>query len=127
MASTGYPLLVALFGTSGTLHLVRPGVFTPLIPIPLRRLDAQLVLLSGVGELLCAAGLLHPATRRGAGLASTGLLVAVLPANVQMSISLARRARRRRDTRSVLACASSVARLPLQWPLIRIGLRTAVG
>lgn len=126
MASTGYPLLVALFGGSGTLHLVRPQVFTRLIPVPLRPWVAQLVLLSGLCELACAAGLLHPATRRAAGLASAGILVAVLPANVHMSVSLARRARRRWDTRSVLALSASVARLPLQWPLIRIALRTAI-
>ena len=50
-----------------------------------------LVYVSGVAELLCAAGLLVPATRRPAGYASAALLVAVFPANVQMSVDHGKR------------------------------------
>lgn len=104
---------------SGVVHLVRPQVFEEIIPAPLRRHRRTLVHVSGVAELACVAGLLHPVTRRSAGLASAGLLLAVFPANVQMSVSLGRRAARRRDAGSLAAFALSVARLPVQWPLVR--------
>ena len=105
-------------------HLVRPQVFEGIVP---RALPAprELVYASGVAELVCAAGLLTPRTRVLAGWGSAALLVAVWPANVQMSVSQGRRAARRGDAASKMAFAATVARLPLQWPLIRTALRAA--
>lgn len=116
--------LVTLFLTSGATHLVRPQVFEGMVPhvLPRRR---ELVYVSGVAEIACALGLLHPRTRKVAGLASAALLVAVFPANVQMSASHAKRAQRRHDPGSAAFFAGTVARLPLQWPLIRTALRAA--
>ena len=116
--------LVTLFLTSGATHLVRPQVFEGMVPhvLPRRR---ELVYVSGVAEIVCALGLLHPRTRRAAGLASAALLVAVFPANVQMSASHAKRAQRRDDTGSKAFFAGTVARLPMQWPLIRTALRAS--
>ncbi len=109
--------LAALFALSGTMHFVRPGVFERIVPhaLPRRR---ELVLVSGAAELACAAGLLIPRTRRLAGLASAGLLVAVLPANVQMALDLAR------SRRPLAMKVAAVVRVPLQWPLVRTGWRT---
>lgn len=120
MKPRGLPLVIVPLAVSGVIHLVRPQTFEPIIPWPLRRWSRELVLISGVVEIACAAGLLHPRTRPAAGLASAALLAAVWPANVQMSYGLARRANRRREARSVAAFAVSLARLPVQWPLIRI-------
>lgn len=117
--------LVALFATSGVTHLTRPQVFEPIVPAPLAAHRRALVLASGVAELVCAAGLLYGPTRRASGLASAALLVAVLPANVQMSVSHGRRAARRQDTGSRAMFAATMARLPLQWPMIRAALRAA--
>lgn len=117
-------LLVVLFTGSGLLHLVRPQVFEPIIPAPLRRWDRALVLASGGVELACAAGLAHPRTRPAAGVASAALLVAVWPANLQMTLAHGRRARRRGDLRSTALWVGTLARLPLQWPLVRIALRS---
>lgn len=116
--------LAALFLVSGTTHLVRPQVFEPLIP---RALPAPrgLVYASGVAEIACGAGLLHPRTRRLAGWASAALLLVVYPGNVQMSVGYGRRAARRQDTASRAAFAATLARLPLQLPLIRAALRAA--
>jgi uncharacterized membrane protein len=116
--------LAALFATSGTTHLVKPEVFEPLVPksLPRRR---EIVYLSGVAELVCAAGLLHPRTRRYAGWASAALLVAVAPGNVQMSANYGKRAQRRQDTSSRAAFAATLARLPLQLPLIRTALKAS--
>lgn len=112
--------MIVPFAVSGVIHLVRPETFEPIIPRPLRRWSRPLVLASGVAELACAAGLMHARTRPVAGLASTALLTAVWPANAQMSVDLGRRAARRRDPRSLASFAVSLARLPLQLPLIRI-------
>lgn len=116
-------LVVVPFAVSGVIHLVRPQVFEPIIPTALRRWSRPLVRGSGLAELACAAGLLHPRTQAAAGTASAALLIAVWPANVQMSVDLARRARRRRDARSAVALGVSLLRLPLQVPLIRAAWR----
>ncbi len=118
-------VLAAAFLASGTLHLVRPEVFEPIIPGPLRRHDRLLVRASGVAEIACGAGMLVPATRPAAGLAGAGLLAAVFPANVQMSIDHGRRAKRKRTPAAVAVFAGTLARLPLQWPMVRIALRAA--
>ncbi len=110
------------FAVSGVVHLIRPSVFTPIIPRALRRWDKALVLVSGVAELACAVGLAVPTTRVAAGRASAVVLAAVWPANAQMSIDLGRRARRRRTLKAWAAFAVSLARLPLQITLIERAL-----
>ncbi|MBD5831536.1 MauE/DoxX family redox-associated membrane protein [Janibacter melonis] len=122
LSTTG---LAGLLITSGVVHLVRPQVFESIVPAPLRGHRRELVYVSGLLEILCGAGLLVPRTRRVAGLASAALLVAVLPANVQMSLDHGRRARRRRTTGSRAAFAGTLARLPLQLPLVRAALWAA--
>ncbi|WP_404383728.1 DoxX family protein [Knoellia locipacati] len=116
--------LATLFLTSGATHLVRPQVFEGIVPHVLPR-KRELVYVSGVAEIVCALGLLHPRTRKAAGLASAVLLVGVFPANVQMTADHAKRAQRRDDAGSKAFLAGTVARLPLQWPLIRTALRAA--
>ncbi len=117
--------LAAVFLTSGVMHLVRPEPFQAMVPssLPARRL---LVYVSGAAEIVCGLGLFNRATRPVAGLASAVLLVAVFPANVTM----AGQAKRRfdRDPRNAQRrgyLAATVARLPMQWPMIRTALRAA--
>ena len=117
--------LAALFATSGTTHLLRPQTFYGLIPRRLREHRRAVVVASGVAELACAAGLLHPRTRRTAGLASAVLLLAGLPGNATMTARAARRAQGTSDTSANAYLAATVARLPLQWPMIRTALRAA--
>ena len=109
--------LSVLFGVLGMLHFLKPRPFEQIVPRALPR-KKELVYASGAAELACAAGLLHPRTRRVAGLASAGLLVAVFPANVQMAADLQRKGSRP-------AQAIAWARLPLQLPLIRWALQAA--
>ncbi len=118
-------LLAGLLLTSGVIHLVRPQVFEPIVPAPLRDHDRLLVQVSGVAEIACSAGLLAPATRPAAGWASAALLVGVFPANVQMSVDHGRRARRKKTPQAIGIFAGTLVRLPLQWPLVRIALRAA--
>lgn len=117
--------LAGIFLASGVIHLVRPQVFEPIIPAPLRQHDTVLVKASGVAEIACAAGLLVPATRPAAGWASAALLAGVFPANVQMSIDHGRRAQRKRTPQAIGVFAGTLARLPLQWPLLRVAIRAA--
>src|SRR6478672_11338399 len=107
--------LVAILGVSGVLHLARPEAYEPLMPdfVPAHR---EVIYASGVAELLCAAGLVHPRTRRLAGYASAALLVGVFPGNLKMADD----ARRTRSTRFKTI---AFGRLPLQWPMIRAALR----
>jgi uncharacterized membrane protein len=109
--------LAVMFGVMGVLHFVQPEPFERIVPRQLPR-KKELVYASGVVELACAAGLLHPRTRRSAGLLSAGLLAAVFPANVQMALDLNRKG-------SPRAKAIGFARLPLQIPLIRAALKAS--
>lgn len=114
----GARVVAAAFGVSGVVHLVRPGVFEAAVPRALAR-PRGLVLASGVAELACAAGLVVPATRRAAGPASAALLAAVFPANVQMAVDGVGGLARHRSRAAAVRAAVTLARLPLQWPLIR--------
>ncbi len=112
-------VLVGIFVVSGVAHLVKPAPYETIVPTPLPY-KRQLVYASGVAELACAALLLHPRTRRIGGLASVGLLAAVFPANVQMTVSSLG------DERSpAWFKAGTIARLPLQAPMIRAALKAA--
>ena len=108
-------LLAGIFTVSGVVHLVKPDVYRPLMPswVPAHR---EVILGSGVVELACAAGLVTPATRRPAGLASALLLAAVFPGNVKMALDAQR-------TRSTPYKAVTLARLPLQVPMISSALK----
>lgn len=108
--------LAGLFSVSGALHVVRPGLYEAIVP---RRLPHQrhLVYGSGALELVCAVGLVVPATRRLAGLASAVLLIAVFPANIKMTADILGR-------RHPVVQALAVARLPLQLPMVRTAWRT---
>lgn len=112
-------LVTVPFAVSGVIHLVRPGVFERIVPRFLPR-HRELVLASGVAELVCAAAVLARPTRRIGALASAGLLAAVFPANVQMAADVVRSRRA-----SPVYKTGAVARLPLQWPLIRAALNLA--
>ncbi len=108
-------IVVGAFLASGTVHLVKPEVFNPLMPswVPAHR---EVILASGVAEIACAVGMLYPRTRRLAGLASAALLVGVYPGNVKMAVDAA-------QTHNTAFKAAAFARLPLQFPMIRGALR----
>lgn len=112
-------LLAGAFVGSGVLHFVKPAIFEQIVPkmLPYKK---ELVYASGAVELVSAALLVNPRTRRAGGLLSAGLLAAVFPANVQMASD---------GLRSKKAAgwykAGVVGRLPLQAPMIRIALKAA--
>ena len=108
--------LAAAFLTSGIVHMVKPSVFTPLIP-PALPSPEGFVYVSGVAELICAAGLL--ARSRWAGPASVAVLLGVFPGNVQMALDVTSAAQPG-DGPKVAACW---CRLPLQIPMIWAALQ----
>ena len=107
-------LLVAGFLASGTVHLVRPEVFEPLMPswVPAHR---EVILGSGVAELACALGMVLPRSRRVAGWASAALLLGVWPGNIQMALDSSR-------SSSTAFKVAAWGRVPLQLPMIRAAL-----
>ena len=79
-------LLAALFLLAGTVHLLNPNLFMPImpswVPAPLGA-----IVISGICELLGGVGLLIPSERirRAAGWGLLLLLLAVFPANIHMA------------------------------------------
>lgn len=100
--------LSVVLGAAGVLHLVRPRIYEPIVPDWAPGTRRQVVIASGVAELLLGAGLLSHRTKRLAAQASGLFFVAVFPGNVESF----RRARSRRGR--VIAGL----RLPLQAPLV---------
>ena len=101
--------LAGVLALAGVAHFVAPKAFEEIIPSPIRDHDALLVQVSGVAELACAAGLLHPKTRRAAAPATALLFVLVFPANVQMALD---------GGGERVPAWAAWARLPLQVPLV---------
>lgn len=113
--------LAGIFVVSGVIHFAKPAAYEAIVPRPLPY-KRELVYVSGAAEVACAALMLHPRTRRLGGLASAGLLAAVFPANVQMTLDAMRD-----DTSPGWFKAGTVARLPMQLPMIRTALKAARG
>jgi uncharacterized membrane protein len=107
-------LLSVVFITAGTLHFLRPETYEQIIPgyLPAHR---ELVLVSGAAEIAGGLGIAFSQTRRAAGVWLVALLVAVFPANVNMTLHP-------EQFRSI-APALLWARLPLQGLLIWWALR----
>jgi uncharacterized membrane protein len=104
----GLVIVFLWFLIGGIAHFVATAtemrVVPPYIPWP-----RATVLVSGVFELLGALGLLHPSTRRAAGVGLFALTMAVTPAHIYML--------RRSDLFDV-PCWALVLRLPLQAALL---------
>ena len=109
--------LAGLLAFTGTAHLLRPQTFDAALPDWLPGSKRAWALGSGVAELVCAALVAVPRTRRLGGYACAALFVGVFPGNVHM-VTTASTPRAR---------AITVARLPLQVPLVAWALRVARG
>ena len=102
-------LMSFLYIAAGILHFLRPKVYLKImprfLPFPL-----QLVFISGVVEIVCGMLLLFPVTRAAGAWLTILLLVAVLPANIQMAINFYQK--------SNPYFWLTILRLPLQFMLI---------
>lgn len=112
----GARLVAVAFAVSGVSHLVRPQVFTGVVPRSLPS-PRGMVYASGAAELVCAAGLFGRA--HWAPLASAALLLAVWPANVRMALDVTGRAGEGERWK----VAAAWARVPAQLLFVRAVLR----
>lgn len=105
------PLLLAgLLAGAAVAHAVLPKQFDATVPRALPGSPRQWTYGSAVAELVLAAGVAHPRTRRAAALATAAFFVGVFPANVKMAADARRR--------SPAVRAAAYGRLPLQVPLV---------
>ncbi|MEO6578845.1 MAG: DoxX family protein [Candidatus Limnocylindria bacterium] len=103
--------LAAIMAVAGVAHLVSPRPFMAHLPdvVPLR---GELVAITGILEIVLAAGLIGPRRwRRPAGLALAAYFVLVFPANVYAAISQV-------PIDGIPTGWIRWARLPLQLPLV---------
>ncbi len=75
--------LALFFVAAGALHFVVPAYYLSIMPSYLP-LPATLVAVSGAAEIAGGVGLLVPGLRQAAGVGLIILLIALLPANVEM-------------------------------------------
>lgn len=83
--SFGRVALAVLFLGAGAMHFVAPAAYERIVP-PYLPAPHVLVVVSGACEMLGGAGLLFPFSRRAAAWGLVALLIAVMPANVQMAV-----------------------------------------
>jgi uncharacterized membrane protein len=79
-------LLTIFMVVAGVMHFIAPETYIAMMPEALPAPRA-LVYISGVFEILGGLGLILPATRRLAAWGLIALLVAVLPANINMAVN----------------------------------------
>jgi len=104
--STSQRLLAAFWILGGLNHFRVPKVYMAIMPesLPAHR---ELVLWSGVAEVVGGVAVVHPATRRFARWWLLGVLAAVYPANIQMALNPERYEQ--------IPSVALWARLPLQF------------
>lgn len=107
--------MAAGFTGTGLFHLVRPQSYDWMIP-PELGAARPWVVGSGVAELVTAALLAVPVTRRAGGWTALGVLVGVLPAHAH-SLRVFRH--------SPAKLAVAAARIPFQVPMIQAARRVA--
>lgn len=79
-------LLAVFFIGSGLNHFVNTGFYMAMMPDYLPA-HLELVIISGIFEILGGVGLLFSATRTAAGYGLMLLLLAVFPANIHMAMN----------------------------------------
>jgi len=110
--------VLALFlGFAGIMHFVNPSFFNDIVPPWLPPSRAFWTYISGVAELITAALLIRPATRRTAAIAAVWLFIAVYPANIYMVW----------DWRNEPASQQFIswARLPFQFLFVWVALQVS--
>ncbi|HEX8461866.1 MAG TPA: DoxX family protein [Segetibacter sp.] len=101
--------MAVLYIAAGVYHFVHPATYLKIMPVWLPW-HYELVIISGACEILFALLLLFPPTRRVGAFCIIALLVAVFPANIQMTINYAQQHNK--------LLWLSILRLPLQIVLI---------
>lgn len=69
---------------AGILHFSMPKFYVKIMPKSLPK-PFELVILSGIAEIICGILLLLPSTQNFGAYATIALLIAVFPANIEMA------------------------------------------
>ena len=101
--------MILFYAGAGVNHFIHPHFYLQIMP-PWLPLHKELIFISGIAEVLFALLLLFPITRRIGAWGIIALLVAVLPANIQMLLNYSR------ENNPMLWVA--ILRLPIQLFLI---------
>jgi uncharacterized membrane protein len=101
--------------SGGIAHFAIPKPYDTIVPAELPGSARFYTYASGVAELVAGGMLLVPRTRRLGALAAVALLVAVFPANLNTV--------RLWWNKGWPARIGTIARLPLQWPMITQALK----
>ncbi|MFC0547494.1 DoxX family protein [Kutzneria chonburiensis] len=109
--------LSALLAVAGVTHFAYPKPYDRIVPTALPGSARTWTYVSGVAELAVAAAVAAPRTRKLGGLAAAALFTAVFPANIKMALDARGRSRGEQ--------LATVARLPLQVPLVIWALRVS--
>jgi uncharacterized membrane protein len=84
---TGLRLALAVvYLPFGLLHVMRPRAFLPIMPPQIPTPEA-VVIATGACEIAGALGLLHPRTRKAAGIGLALYAVCVYPANIYHAVA----------------------------------------
>ena len=86
MKKVSLALMIILYVAAGINHFINPGIYLNIMP-PWVPMHDEMVFISGVCEILFAVLLIFPSTRRLGAWLIIILLIAVFPANVQMTIN----------------------------------------
>ena len=78
-------LLAAFFTFAGTMHFLRPREYEAIVP-PQVPMHKEVVVISGIAEIVGGLAVISPRSRRFARWWLLGLLTAVFPANVYMAV-----------------------------------------
>ena len=109
---------LALFlAGSGVMHFAVPKFYDQLIPAQLPGSARAWTLGSGVVEIATGAVVAHPGTRRLGALGAALLFVGVFPANIKAVVDA------NRGPAPAALKIGTIARLPLQWPMITWALK----
>jgi len=105
-------IIAGLFLITGTLHFLKPKFFTGIMPdyIPYH---LAMVYISGAAEIVGGLGILFENTQSWAGWGLILLLIAVFPANINMTVESIQK-----SGYTSLFSMATIARLPLQFALI---------
>lgn len=106
--------LSAFLAGASLVHFLRPQTFDGIVPSAVPGSARQVVYVSGLAELACAALVGVRRTRHLGGFAAAALFVAVFPANVKMALDGGVP-----GVNGVMASkAFAYGRLPVQIPLV---------
>ena len=110
-------IFAAFLGFAGIMHFANPSFFNDIVPPWLPPSRAFWTYISGVAELITAALLIRPATRRTGAIAAVWLFIAVYPANIYMVW----------DWRNEPASQQFIswARLPFQFLFVWVALQVS--